>query len=127
MTKWLLLAVGGGAGSVLRYLVAGIAQRFSAGTFPIGTLVVNVSGCLLIGFFTAAFSTRFLVREEFRVAILVGVLGGYTTFSTFGLETFKLLSDNELGRAMLNVVVSCVLGILATWLGYRVAVVWFGL
>jgi CrcB protein len=84
LLKWGLIALGGGAGAVLRYAAAGWGQKLSDGVFPLGTLIVNVSGCLLIGFLAAAFSGPQLVREEWRMAVLVGFLGSYTTFSTFG-------------------------------------------
>lgn len=91
MCKLVLIFVGSGLGGVLRYALGGWGQRPADGRFPLGTLIVNVSGCLLIRFLTAAFAGRVLIREEYRVALLIGVLGGYTTFSTFGLET--LLSN----------------------------------
>ena len=91
MYKLVLIFFGSGVGGMLRYALGGWVQRLADGRLPLGTLIVNLSGCLLIGFLTAAFSGRVLIREEYRVALLIGVLGGYTTFSTFGLET--LLSN----------------------------------
>lgn len=126
MTKLLLIAVGGGVGSLLRYLVAGWAQKLAGGTFPFGTLLVNISGCLLIGFLTAALTGRSLMSEEYRIGILVGVLGGYTTFSTFGHETFALLNDGQFVAAVVNIVVSVVLSVAAVWIGYRLAETWLG-
>ena len=126
MTKFLLIFIGSGAGGVLRYALAGWTQRLANGSFPIGTLIVNITGCLLIGFLTAAFSGRVLVREEYRVAVLIGLLGGYTTFSTFGLETFALLNDGQSWRAMLNVAASLILGLAGVWTGYRLAENWLG-
>jgi CrcB protein len=96
MCKLVLIFVGSGLGGVLRYALGGWGQRLADGRFPLGTLIVNVSGCLLIRFLTAAFAGRVLIREEYRVALLIGVLGGYTTFSTFGLET--LLSNTLSNR-----------------------------
>lgn len=116
---WIFL--GSGLGGALRYTVDGWVQRLAQGRFPLGTLVINVTGCLVVGFFAAAFSGRWLVREEHRVALQIGVLGGYTTFSTFGLETFAYLNDGQYSRAALNVGLSVTLGIAAVWLGYRVA------
>jgi len=110
MTKSLLIFIGSGAGGVLRYALSGLTQRLANGSFPIGTLIVNITGCLLIGFLTAALSGRVLVREEYRVAVLIGLLGGYTTFSTFGLETFALLNAGQPWRALLNVTASVTLG-----------------
>ena len=126
MTKWILIAAGGALGSVLRYAVQGWAQRLTSGSFPIGTLVVNLIGCAAIGFLAAMFAGPTLVREEYRIGLTVGILGGFTTFSTFGLETFLLASDAEYRWALANVVLSCGLGFAAVWFGYRVAERWFG-
>ena len=126
MTRFVLIACGGGAGAVLRYLASGWGQRLTAGTFPIGTLLVNLLGCLLIGFLGSLFAGPVIVREEYRFALLVGFLGGFTTFSTFGYETFLLLADREWWQAVTNVVASNVLGLAAVWIGYRLAVQWQG-
>ena len=124
--KLLLIFLGSGVGGVLRYTLAGWAQRLGNGSFPLGTLLVNLAGCMLIGFLTAALSGRVLIREEYRIALLVGLLGGFTTFSTFGLETFALLNDGQYGRAALNVAISVAAGVSAVWIGYRVAERWLG-
>ncbi len=126
MTKVVLIALGGGVGSVLRYALAGVGQRLTTTDFPLGTLLVNVAGCLLIGFLYAALAGPWLIREEYRVAILVGLLGGFTTFSTFGYETFGLLNERQYALAAANVGASVVLGLAAVWLGYRVAERAFG-
>lgn len=124
--KWLFIAVGGALGSVLRYAVQGAVQRLTDSGFPAGTLAVNLIGCLTIGFLAAMFSGPLLVREEYRIGLTVGVLGGFTTFSAFGLETFLLANGGESRLAIANVLVSCVLGLAAVWLGYRLAEYWFG-
>lgn len=124
--KLLLIFLGSGVGGVLRYTLAGWAQRLGNGSFPLGTLLVNLAGCMLIGFLTAALSGRVLLREEYRIALMVGLLGGFTTFSTFGLETFALLNDGQHGRAALNVAISVAAGVAAVWIGYRVAERWLG-
>jgi len=126
MTKLLLIAFAGGAGSLLRFLAAGWGQRLTTGTFPVGTLAVNVTGCLLIGLFGGLFAGPALVREEVRLALMVGFLGGFTTFSTFGFETFGLLAEGEWWPAIANVLISNVAGLVAVWLGYRAALVWQG-
>ncbi len=126
MAKLLLIAAGGAAGAVLRYLGAGWGQSLTTGPFPLGTLLVNILGCLLIGFLGAAFAGPILVREEYRLALLVGFLGGFTTFSTFGWETFLLLNDGQKWRALLNLLASNVLGVAAVWIGYRMAQRWYG-
>jgi len=111
---------------VLRFLVAGWGQRLGDGVFPVGTIVVNVTGCLAIGFFAAVFAGPLLVREEYRLAILVGLLGGFTTFSTFGYETLALAQDREWGAVALNVVLSNGLGLAAVLVGARAAERWPG-
>lgn len=122
MTKLLFIAGGGAAGSILRYLAAGWGQRLVGGTFPFGTLLVNVGGCLLIGYLATLFAGPALVREEYRLALLVGFLGGFTTFSTFGLETHGLLTDGDWSLAVANLLASNALGLFAVWIGHRLAI-----
>lgn len=126
MTKWVLIAAGGAFGSLLRYAIQGWVQRAANGTFPLGTLAVNVTGCLLLGFLAALFTGPLLLREDYRIGLTVGILGGFTTFSTFGLESFTLINAGQFGLAFLNIILSCGLGLLAVWLGYRAAEHWFG-
>lgn len=126
MLKIVLIAVGGAAGALLRYGVAGLTQRVSGSTFPYGTLAVNAIGCLAIGLLAGFFAGPHLVREEYRVAILVGVLGAFTTFSTFGLETLELARDGQFAPAAANILLSNALGLGAVWLGYRASQAWFG-
>lgn len=126
MLKVLLIFVGSGLGGVMRYALSGWVQKFGNGTFPLGTLVVNVTGCLLIGFLTAAFSGRLLIREEYRIALIVGVLGGFTTFSAFEIETFAFLNDGQYLRAAANVALSVAIGLTAVWAGYRLSQNWLG-
>lgn len=126
MHKLVLIAAGGALGSVLRYAVAGWMQKWTGSAFPIGTLVVNVSGCLVIGFLGMALTGPLLIREEYRVALLIGVLGGYTTFSTFGRETYLLAADGQFWFASMNILLCNALGLAAVWLGHRVAQKWFG-
>ena len=125
MFKLTLIFLGSGLGGVLRYLIAGVVQNLFAPTFPIGTLVVNVTGCLAIGFLATALGGA-LMREEYRVAILVGILGGYTTFSTFGRETMTLLQDGEWLLASLNVMLSNVLGLVGVWAGWALSIRMYG-
>jgi len=116
----LWIAIGGGLGSVLRYLLSTSTQRATGGgPFPIGTLLVNVLGCLAMGALCAAFAGPGRVREETRLFVLVGVLGGFTTFSTFAWDTFGLLEGGDRGRALANLLLSNGLGLAAVWLGYR--------
>ncbi len=119
--RFLVIAVGGGLGAVLRFSLAGAVQRLSDTAFPIGTLVVNVTGCLVIGFLGALFSGPALVRDEWRLFLLVGVLGGFTTFSSFGFETLSLIDAGDWVRAGANVLLSNGIGLVAVWFGYRLA------
>ena len=127
MIKVVLIFVGGGFGTVCRYILAGWGQRLVNGSFPLGTLVVNVLGCFLIGLLNYAFSGPYLIRAEYRVALTIGVLGGFTTFSTFGWETFSLANDGQGLRAVMNLLLSVTLGFSAVLIGYRLAEKWFGL
>lgn len=126
MLKFALVFLGSGLGGVCRYALGGWVQRLGNGSFPLGTLAVNLIGCLLIGFLTASLSGRVLLREEYRVALIVGVLGGFTTFSAFGMETFALLNDGQFARASANVLLSVGAGLAAVWIGYRMAEHWVG-
>lgn len=118
MTSWVMIALGGAAGSVLRYAVQIGVHRAAGGTFPLGTLLVNVAGCLAIGAVAAA-AGPLAMREEHRLAIMTGLLGGFTTFSAFGLETLQLAASGEARLAATNVVLSVGLGLAAVWGGYR--------
>ncbi|NLW87167.1 MAG: fluoride efflux transporter CrcB [Planctomycetes bacterium] len=120
MLQITLIFLAGGLGCLLRYGIAGWAQRFGNGVFPTGTLAVNIIGCVAIGFLAALFSGPTIIREEYRVAILVGLLGGFTTFSTFGHETLSLTNDGRFAMAGLNLLLSNSLGLGAAWLGARI-------
>jgi fluoride exporter len=126
MLKLILIFVGSGLGGILRYAVQGWVQRLVDVSFPLGTLAVNVAGCFIIGVLAAAFSGPILIREEYRIGLTVGIIGGFTTFSTFGLETFNLANEGQLRLALANVVASCLLGFVAVLIGYRIAERWLG-
>lgn len=127
MSKLLWIALGGGGGAVARYVVGGWAQRWSGASFPFGTMTVNVSGCLLIGLAMAKFGGPHLLRDELRLALVVGFLGGYTTFSTFGYETFMLANEGQPRWALGNMLLTNGLGLAAVWFGYRLGERWFGI
>jgi len=118
--NYLLVAVGSAFGGVARYWCSGVAARLIGEWFPFGTLIVNVIGSFIIGAFAALSATDgpFLIRPEWRIFVMVGICGGYTTFSSFSLQTFALMQDGEWFRAGANCVASVVLCILAVWLGY---------
>ena len=116
------VGIGGALGSVLRYGLAGLSQRFFV-SFPFGTLVVNVTGCLAIGFVSERF-VAWNADPVLRAAVVVGVLGGFTTFSTFSLDTLDLASERQYGLAGLNVLASVATCLVAVWFGQRVAHWW---
>lgn len=122
MLKWTLIAAGGAIGALLRYAVQSWIQRLSGSTFPLGTLAVNISACFAIGLLAGLFAGPQVMRDEYRIGLTVGVLGGYSTFSAFGLETFHFASDREFALAALYVGLSCGIGFAAVWAGYRIAV-----
>lgn len=122
MDSIIWVGTGGFLGSVLRYLVSGAVQQLSGSLdFPYGTLAVNVIGCLLIGFLSQLVEMRGVLNAEARLLILTGVLGGFTTFSTWSNETMNMLRDGQTGLALVNVGGSIALGLFAVWLGYIAA------
>lgn len=121
-----MIAAGGASGALLRYAISGWVQTMTNGSFPAGTLLVNVLGSALFGLAAAFFAGPNLVREEYRVALLVGVLGAFTTFSTFGWETLVLVRAGQLGYAATNILLSNGIGLGAVWLGYRLGQQWYG-
>ncbi|MFH1046253.1 MAG: fluoride efflux transporter CrcB [Candidatus Omnitrophota bacterium] len=120
MLRLFVVAIGGAIGTLLRYLMGGLDYRFSSGVFPISTLVVNVTGSLAIGFLWGIVD-RFNFSPNVRMFVFVGILGGYTTFSTFSLETFNLMRDGEYRIALMNMFFSVVLSIGAVFLGFFVS------
>jgi CrcB protein len=121
MRDFLIVGVGGFLGSVLRYWLSGAAQRWTSGGFPIGTLVVNVIGCLVVGAFWCLVEYRAWFSPEHRIFVTGGILGGFTTFSAFGYETFTLLRDGEYVPAMTNITASVVIGVAAVSIGWMAA------
>ena len=122
MIKYLGVLAGGAFGTGLRYFLSTfIYSVIKEPTFPYANLVINVSGSFVIGVLTELFAGRLLVSPTVRVAVLTGILGGYTTFSSFSYETYSLLRDGEMWRAVLNAVGSVLLGLIAVWLGVRLA------
>jgi CrcB protein len=118
--SYLWVALGGALGSMARYGCAGFAARFIGATFPWGTLIVNVAGSLVIGFLATLLSPdgRLLASPDARAFVMIGVLGGFTTFSSFSLETLNLARDGEWLWASANVVASVALCLGAVWLGH---------
>lgn len=120
--RLMMIGAGGFAGAVLRYLVSGAAQGFFRNTtFPVGTFLVNVSGCFAIGFLYHLSESRGFLTEAGRAFLLVGLLGGYTTFSAFGNESFILMKSRESLLALVNVAGQVTVGLAAVWLGRDLA------
>ena len=118
MQKTIFISLAGLVGTLLRYWLSTFVARQYGDTFPWGTMAVNLIGCLVAGIVFFLTEERFLISPAVRTVILIGLLGGFTTFSSFGLHTFTLLRDGEFGLAMLNVVTSNILGLLMVWIGY---------
>ena len=115
------IAVGSALGGVGRYLLGGLVQRLAAGTFPAGTLFVNISGSFLLGLILRYAVETPALTPELRALLTVGLCGGYTTFSTFSYETVALVEDGDWSRAALYIALSLGLSLLATFLGFVAA------
>ncbi len=123
LKTYLAVMLGGAAGTGLRMWLSGLLATRYGETFPIGTLVVNVVGCFVIGAFAGLTGPDglFFTSPLTRQVVTIGVLGGFTTFSSFGLQTFSLIADGDWLRAGLNAILSLVLCIVAVWVGHIVA------
>lgn len=118
----LFIGIGGAIGSIMRYLMGGWVQDLLRNSsFPYGTLVVNVLGCLLIGALVGVAETRQELSAEYRAFLMIGLLGGFTTFSAFGYETMSLVRDGNLLAGASNAVIHVVVGLAAVWIGYAAA------
>jgi CrcB protein len=119
--RLLLIAVFGALGTLARYGLQGLVQIRMGGTFPFGTLLINLTGCFLLGLVGQVTLNRMIVPPEWRVAIAVGFFGGYTTFSSFGWETAKMLESGEWLRATTYVATSVIFGLLLSVAGIHFA------
>lgn len=117
MTKLILIALGGSLGAIARYLLSGLAQRWTSTIFPIGTLCVNLLGCLAIGVLMSLILDKGALGPNARWFIAIGFLGSFTTFSALGYETVALLNDGQIALAAVNAVSNFALGIGAVILG----------
>src|SRR5688572_17486146 len=118
---WLAIAVGGALGSMARHALNQVVHtRWLATRFPVGTVSVNLIGCFLIGLLAGLLaSERIALRAHWREFVFVGLLGGFTTFSAFGLDTFLLSRTHSTGQAVINVAVQAIGGLAVLWLGYQ--------
>ena len=125
MLQLVMIGIGGFIGAVLRYLTSDLVQRLSGSGFPYGTLAVNALGCLVIGFLAVLAEERGIFTPEARALVFVGVLGAFTTFSTFSYETSSLLRSGQALPALLNIGVQIGLGLVAVWTGMQLALRFF--
>jgi CrcB protein len=121
MSKFLLIGMAGFVGTLARYWLSGVMARRYGETFPYGTFAVNALGCFMAGVFFALMYDRFLTSPTLRSVIFIGLLGGFTTFSAYGLQTFTLLRDGEIALALLNIGLSNIAGLILVWAGYKLA------
>ena len=121
---WLAIAVGGALGSMARHAVNHVVHsRYLTTRFPVGTVSVNLLGCFVIGLLAGLLaSERIALRLYWREFVFVGLLGGFTTFSTFGLDTYLLSRTHSVGEALLNIGMHVGGGLLAVWIGYQLGV-----
>ena len=117
MLQTVVIASGGAIGALMRFWFSNATYSILGRAFPYGTLFVNVMGSLMMGFLFVWLTERSNLGPEWRSLLLVGFLGALTTFSTFSMETFQLLEAGEISKALLNIVLSVVLCLLATWIG----------
>ncbi len=122
--KLLIVGTGGFIGAIARYGLSGLVHRYFEGSFPYGTLFVNVIGCFVIGVLMSLVEEGHIFRPEWRLFLMIGLLGSFTTFSTLGFETLELLRDNEFRAASLKLAANVILGVGAVALG-RIAVRFF--
>lgn len=117
MFKYIMLAAGGAIGTILRYSLSGLTYKFFDGTFPWGTLFVNLAGSFAIGLLWGLFDIE-NISSHTRNFIFIGILGGFTTFSTFALENFSLFRDGEIRFALTNIMASNIIGIALVFAGF---------
>ena len=124
MMAYLCVALGGALGSVLRFWLSGVIAAASGESFPLGTLVINVTGSFVIGLFATMTGPegKLLVSPDIRTLVMIGICGGYTTFSSFSLQTLNLARDGEWLYEGLNVLGSVTLCLIAVWLGHILAI-----
>jgi len=126
MSKIILVGVGGFIGAALRYLMSGYIQNLTKSiAFPHGTLAVNMTGCFLIGIFSQLVESQAGMTAEMRLLLMVGLLGSFTTYSTFSNETMNLLQDQQLSLALINIGTHIILGLSAVLLGqFTIMTIW---
>jgi fluoride exporter len=121
LTKYLAVVAGSAAGGMLRYFLGSTVLARTAAPFPTATFVINITGSFIVGFFLTLATERFQLSAHLRLAVAVGFVGAYTTFSTFEYETLRLAEERRLGLALLNVLLSVAVGFAAVWGGAMLA------
>ena len=121
MSRLLLIGLAGFVGTLGRYWLSDMVARRYGETFPWGTLAVNLIGCFLAGLLLYVLTERFVLNPTLRMVVFIGLLGGFTTFSSFGLQTFTLLQEHQFGLATLNLIASNFIGLALVWVGYTLA------
>jgi len=117
MTKYLVIALGGALGAITRYLIGNLISSYFNSGFPWGTFIINITGSFIIGFFLTLIGEQINVSPQWRLAIAVGFVGAYTTFSTFEYELLKLIEGNNISTSFFYVIASLLVGFLAVWGG----------
>jgi len=117
MNELIFIALGGATGALMRFGVSNAVYSYFGRDFPYGTMSVNVIGSLFIGIFFVLLTERLTYGADVRAFVMVGLLGAFTTFSTFSLETLLLIQQGSLGKALINILLSVFLCLLATWIG----------
>jgi len=117
MNELIFIALGGATGALMRFGVSNAVYSYMGRDFPYGTLSVNIIGSLFIGMFFVLLTERLTYGADVRAFVMVGLLGAFTTFSTFSLETLLLIQQGNLSRAFINIIASVLLCLLATWIG----------
>jgi CrcB protein len=120
MEKYVFIGLGGFLGSIARFGLASVIQTRTESLFPFGTMAVNITGCFVIGLLMTLFQERIIVSENIRLFLIIGLLGGFTTFSSFSYDTFAMFRSGNFFGAGVNVIVSVMSCLIATWAGYYV-------
>ncbi|MFA5092791.1 MAG: fluoride efflux transporter CrcB [Candidatus Omnitrophota bacterium] len=117
MIKFLNLIIGGAAGTVARYLLGGLVYKFMGASFPYGTLIVNISGCFILGILATISEKKFMLGPDLRILLMIGFCGAFTTFSTLIFETDSLVRNGQALRAFTNIFASVILGFILFRIG----------